>query len=451
MKLRTYQEVACRRVAQRFTEGRRGVVLVCPTGGGKTAMGASLVATEVARGGRVLWLAHTTELVGQGAAALERTGLVVGVLAASITGRENADAPVQVASIQTALARGLEGGFSLICFDEAHLAAGAEWSTLLTRFPDARRLGLTATPARADGIGLGALFDVIVVASTIKELTALGHLVPLDIVAPTRPMRSGNLAQTPLSAYRAHANEGESAVLFAPNVKIAHEMAREFTDAGIHAAVVTGSMPAREREMVLRAYEIGAVKVLCNVGVLTTGWDSPRSSVGILARRVGSVGLLIQMAGRFLRPFPGKARALLIDLAGSTLIEGIGRPDLERTYSLEGRGIRAGDVVVPGSFCAVCGALLEPDSPTCLECNYERPAARGLTVVDVPMRKLAADYCADHPDTTRQANLRKWLIVAMSKGHKLSSVNYKFKACYRRFPTREEIAAAMPSKKESAA
>ncbi len=435
--LRSYQHRAVETVLRRFDEGRRGVVLVLPTGGGKTATASELVRREIAAGGRVLWLAPARELVGQAVAALDRVGIDVGIIMASSDAPARPGAPVQVASIQTALSRGIDFEPTLIVFDEAHLAAAEQWSTLLTRWPNARRLGLTATPARQDGIGLGGLFDVIVVGATIRQLTDAGHLVPLDIIAPSRPLRPGQIAQCPVKAWRAQAG-GKQAVLFAPSVDAAVEFAMAFRAAGVTSDVIHGQLPTGDRERVLTAYESGQTHVICNVNVLTTGWDHPPTAVAILARRCGSVGLYIQMAGRILRPAPGKSRALLLDLTGTCRIDGIGRPDADRVYSLDGQGIRSGEAAPPGSFCAVCGAIL--DGPTCVECGYERPAQEPPKVVNAPVKLLAADFCAGDSPAVQVQRLEKWIREGMAKKHKPQAALFKFKAVYRRYPYPHEIA-----------
>ena len=189
--LRPYQE---KFIAAIYAEAARGwqrakldghergprIVGVSPTGSGKTRVATEIVRRSVAKGKRVLWLAHRTELVEQAGRTLVGAGLVVGVIAASSTWTINLDAPVQVASIQTLLARGIYPEADLVVWDECHHCseAAAEWCSLLTHYPRAFVVGLTATPERGDGSGLAPLFESLVVGATVRELTALQHLVP---------------------------------------------------------------------------------------------------------------------------------------------------------------------------------------------------------------------------------------------------------------------------------
>jgi superfamily II DNA or RNA helicase len=396
--------------------------------------------TEAAPEARILWIAPKTELVDQAVAAFIRAGFHPAVEAAgSKLDGANPGARIVVSTVQTAIARKLFGPWLLVVFDEAHMSAAQEWSTLLTADPKAKRLGLTATPARQDGVGLGAIYDVIVVAATISQLTEQGDLVPLDIIGPSHAYPAGKLAQSPLKAYREHIVR-RHALLFAGNIPDAARFAGEFISAGISASVLTGKMSPDERAATLDRFKDGTTRVLCSVGILTTGFDFPPVAFAILARRVGSVSLLIQMAGRILRPARLKTRAYLLDLAGSVHIPGNGPPDEDRVYSLEGRGIRSGEAPPEGSFCAVCGALIE--GAACVDCGYERPAAKETRVMNAPIRRLARDACKADSPATQLERLRKFGEDARRLGHKPTSALFKFQGLYGRMPTDEEKRAA---------
>jgi len=438
--LRDYQARALAHVDARFAEGRRAVLVASPTGSGKTRMGAAYVARRLDAGvSQILWLAHRTELVEQAAATLESTGLRVGVIAASSERAPDPSAPVQVASTQTLLARphlALDPG--LVALDEAHHYPAEEWASLMMRWPRALRLGLSATPAASNGAALSPLFDSMVVAATIRGLTAEGHLAPLDVVAPSKALRAGQIAQSPVAAYEQYAR-GRQAVVFAPHVAAANAFADAFDLRGIRASIVYGDLPADLRRKRLAAYEAGDIRVLVNVGILTEGWDHPPTGVAILARRCGSIVLYLQIAGRILRPHPSKARALFIDLTGAVHLHG--RPDDDRVFSLEGQAIRRGEDAPPGSFCGVCGALLA--ASLCEECGYERPAQEAPKVVSAPMRKLARDFCAGDSAATQVGRLARWIREGSNKGHKLGAAKFRFKACYGRWPTSREMTTAL--------
>ena len=180
MLLRPYQLEAIARVRLAMQQGRRRVCLVMPTGSGKTRTCGEIARLTVERKGRVLWLAHRAELVDQACGALEALGLTVGAMCSGAVYPPNPYAPVQVASVQTLLARGALPAADVIVADEAHhFAAAAEsWAALLSAYPGALIVGPTATPDRGDGCGLHGCFDEIVIGATVQELTDAGHLVP---------------------------------------------------------------------------------------------------------------------------------------------------------------------------------------------------------------------------------------------------------------------------------
>lgn len=438
--LRPYQARAIEDARRHVNAGRRAPLVVSATGTGKTRTGAEIARAHVALGGRVLWMAHRTELVDQAARDLTATGLRVGVIAAKSRYRPNPHASVQVASMQTLTARGTLFVPTMIVFDEAHHAPAESFGALLKRWPDALRLGLTATPERQDGRGLGEYFDCLVTALSMREAIDEGHLTPIDVVAPNRPLSSREIAQRPVDAYLAHAR-GQQAVVFAPHVAAAEQYAAEFTDAGVATGVITGTLTGGDRRRVLDDHAAGRRQVLCGVAVLTEGWDSPRTSCCILARGCGSAGLYIQIVGRVVRLFPGKTRALLIDLRGVVHVHG--RPDEDRVYSLDGKGIRrATEDAGPESFCPVCSAIMPVGSTVCADCGNERQGPASPTVTGDALRVYARDALRGDSPQRQVQRLAKWLREAVQRGHKPASALYKFKALYDRWPTRTEQLAA---------
>lgn len=379
MTPRPFQSRALESLRANVREGKRAVVLVSPTGSGKTCMGAVVAASHVARGGRVAWLAHRTELVDQAVRTLEGFGLLVGA-----RGR-NATAPVQVCMRQTIAARGQAPDATLVVSDECHHDGDhVGWSDTVRAYRAAGAvvIGLTATPERGDGAALEG-YEAIVTAAQIRELQELGLLVPLRIRAPSRALGSKYIAQRPVDAYL-EAARGRSAVVFAPHLVAAEEYVRDFKALGVPAKLVSGETPEEERSATLRLFATGALPVVVNVQVLTEGFDAPRCSCVIVARGCGSQGLWIQMVGRGLRPAQGKRDCVLLDLRGLTHVHG--RPDADREYSLDGEGIRlAGGNPVQERLCKVCGAPLG-DSLTCLECGKEHeqvtPKATGEPLSD---------------------------------------------------------------------
>ena len=424
--LRPYQADAIRRARGEMRAGRKRVVIVLPTGAGKTRLASAIVYSAIGKGSTVLWLAHRTELVDQACRTLGSFGLPFGVVAATSEHRPDPEAPVQVASIQTLVARETHRPpANLIVWDEAHHAseAASTWSGLLDAYPDVPMIGLTATPERGDGAGLAPLFDGLVVGASVRSLTDMGHLVPYEILRPEHLLKAGQVAQDPVAAYVAHGG-GRQGILFARNVEEAQKYAAALGAAGVRAECVTATSPTGDRDAALELFRRGVVRVLTNVYVLTEGTDLPTATVCILARGAGSAGIAIQMVGRVLRPAPGKSSALILDLRGITPDPRIGLPDDERVYSLEGRGIR----LATERHCQVCSAPIE--SYPCPSCGYcpEAGDAAETEVVGLPLVKFARMRAQGADE--REATLRRWVAVALSKGHRPASVRYKWRAVY---------------------
>ncbi len=277
-------------------------------------------------------------------------------------------------------------------------------------------------------------FDSLVVVSTIKELTALGHLVPCRVIAPEKSLRRPNMTHAPVDAYLTHA-KGMRTVVFADYIANAEKFVDEFREKGIDAVIVTGEMRDDLRKAAFAAHARGAV--LVNVSVATEGWDSPPTACCILARGCGSVGTFLQIVGRVLRPSPGKTEALLIDLTGRSFYDH-GAPDADRTYSLTGKGIRVkGEIDGEQSYCPVCGQPVEapPDSWPCGVCGHQ-PAGQ----IEAPRYtgdELAERYAGkrSEDDDKRIETLARWCAEAKSRGNKLWAAHAKYTAVYGSPPT----------------
>lgn len=371
MKLRDYQERGIADLRAAYTSGRKAPVYVCATGSGKTVLSAWIIRGAIERGNRVLFLAGRTELLDQTVTTLGRAGVEDVRLIQAQRDVGNPGAPVVVASIQTVTTPRWEAKrppADLVILDECHHGSAPTHASVLQAYPAARRLGLTATPERADGKPLGDLFDALVVGPTVRELTDLGHLVPC-IVFPPRggaKLDTKQIALDPVTAYRNH-GDGKRAVVFCVSRQHAASVRDEFRAAGYSCDTVDATLSAGVRKETLRRFSCGGIRVLTSVGVLTEGWDDPGCTVAILARGFGHSGLYIQCCGRVLRPAPNKDKAILIDLVGSVYEHGT--PDAERTYSLDGKAIQTATREAIKQ-CKTCGAVFRPGQ-RCPNCGAE--------------------------------------------------------------------------------
>lgn len=435
-------------VCDEFRKGNRRVVAVMPTGAGKTWSTVPFAEAHLGKkpDGCVLFCAHREELIAQAYDTFVAAGLSCGVIQSTPTREVNPHRPIQIASTQTLLARGLFPNATFLVLDEVHHYASEKWSSLAQEY--ARRgvyiLGLTATPVRGDGRPLGDLFDSLVVPVTIKELISTGHLVSFELQRPERKLRNDQIAARPVDAYLAYA-KGRRAICFAGNIKAAEEFVCQFRQAGVRADLVTGDMDSGKRRSTLQRFSAGEIDVLCNVGVLTEGFDDRPTSCVIIARSIGPVSLYLQICGRALRAAPevGKRDAIILDLHGCSWKHG--SPDEDREYSLEGEGIRRKNLVRgPERFCGVCGALLlGEESLICERCvgeGVERPELRAPDVVNAKLVRYAAKR-RETPEQ-REAYFHKLVAEAVRLGHSVWRPVKKFEAIYGERPDREWMRAA---------
>lgn len=354
--LRPYQEAAIQGLRDAVSGGAKAPLLVAPTGSGKTVMAAAIIKNAVAFGQSVLFLAHRRELIEQTCRKLYAVGVEAGVILAGHPPQPSAR--VQVASIQTLASRALRGSAltlppaGIVLIDEAHHAIAATYRKIVDAYPDATIIGLTATPCRGDGRGLGGVFDALIEAPDIASLTTAGFLVPAKVYAPDRPdltgvrTARGDYVEAQAAAavdkpklvgsiaeHWGRLAHGRRTVLFAAGVRHSLHCRDELRRVGAMAEHIDGSTPLDERESILAGLARGTVDIVCNAQVLTEGWDCPETACAILARPTKSVVLFRQMIGRVLRPAPGKADALILDHAGAVFEHGL--PDEPIVWTLD--------------------------------------------------------------------------------------------------------------------
>jgi DNA repair protein RadD len=229
-----------------------------------------------------------------------------------------------------------------------HRSTAKSYQDVIKAYPQAILLGLTATPCRGDGRGLGECFDVLLEGARVGELVEGGFLVPTRVFAPFIPdlegvkVVRGDYAENQLAEkmdkqsligdvvlHWIRLAEGRKTVVFATSVAHSMHLAQEFQRQGILAEHVDGTTPAEERDRINQRVINGEIDVLCNCAVYTEGWDLPEISCVILARPTKSIGLFRQMIGRALRPSPGKENCLILDHAGAVFEHGFIDEDVE--------------------------------------------------------------------------------------------------------------------------
>lgn len=421
IQLRGYQDNATNAIRQAYLSGNRAPLLVLPTGGGKTVIFTYIAATSSGRGKRVLILVHRIELLRQTSQALHKFSIPHGLVNPSFT--PNLSHSVQVASVQT-LIRRLDRFWepNLVIIDEAHHAVASTYRKVMEKWPKALVLGVTATPVRGDGVGLGyesgGIFDRMILGPSVSELISLGYLVKPVVYGPTdridlsgvkivrgdydqkelerridKPMITGNA----IDHYR-RICPGVPCVVFCTSVSHAEHVASQFKAAGFRAASVDGSMDDNTRKSLLAGLGNGNIQVITSCDLIGEGVDIPAVGCAILLRPTQSVGLYIQQVGRALRPCEGKDRAVILDHAGNVLLHGM--PDEDREWSLDGEPKRKSNARSSSASpyksasvmqCDSCGAIHQK-ARSCPICGHVHPVPeQDIQYVDGELEQLTPE------------------------------------------------------------
>ncbi len=443
--------------------GKQAVVLVSPTGSGKTFSGMLMCLRWIEHGirqpdgsrrpAKIAWGAHRGELLDQARETAWKVGITSGITFGTYqTWSRRCDAP----------------DADIFIADECHhLGQVQAWRMISKGYRDAGKklVGLTATPGRADG---GALpdFDAIVVAAQIAELQALGLLVRLWWRGPSATLAAGKIAWEPVEAYQREA-PGRCAIVFAQNTRAGADYLADFAAANIRAELVTGAMPASERAAAIARHRSGETLVLINCGVLTEGFDNPRVDCVIVARNCGSEALWVQMAGRGLRtcgkcetcearnrgldertPCLTKPDCKFLDLHG--VAHDLGRPDAPATYSLDGKGITLADPAMQlERLCKVCQTPLG-DSLVCAECGKDHTPPKPKAI-DAPLTDWQAGWNAtrdalkaSRPVMCLAGILRQEAEAKLrGKPWKPGAAAFRFSKIMKRYPYAQEMVSAM--------
>lgn len=386
MLLRPYQAMALAEIQQAYRSGKRAPLLCSPTGSGKSAMTAHMLERTKKL---TLYLCHRAELMEMICSDLTRAGIRHGVIQAGKPVLRNTYT-IFVGMMQT-VTRRLEDlpAFEWVISDEAHLAMAPTWLRILSHYRAAWHLGMSATPCRLDGKGLGEFYDQIVYGPSIRELTERGYLSRCRVFAPAQDLSSvrkvagdfsmedaaslldkAAITGSAIAEYRKH-KPGRRAIVFCCTRAHADHVAEQFRADGIAAANVDGSMGKADRAARVDDFRAGRIPVLTNVDLLTTGFDMPSIECGIFLRPTQSLALYLQMVGRILRIAPSKPDAVLLDHVGNVLRHGM--PEAAREWTLDGRPTRATGARAVRQ-CPTCYAAFAP-TPRCPACGYVFPVS----------------------------------------------------------------------------
>ena len=339
MELRPYQKEAKEAVFEQWENGSRKTLLVLPTGCGKTIVFAKITEECVSHGDRVLILAHRGELLEQ---AADKIAKATGLRCATEKAEESCLGSwyrITVGSVQslmraTRLSRFPEDYFNTIIIDEAHHCISDSYQRVLKHFPDAKVLGVTATPDRGDMKNLGQVFESLAYEYTLPKAIKEGYLspikavtIPLQVDLTGVGVQSGDFKAGDLGTALDPYLEGiaqemgkycreKKTVVFLPLVKTSQKFRDILNAHGFRAAEVNGE--SQDRAEILSEYADGKYNVLCNSMLLTEGWDCPDVDCIVVLRPTKVRSLYCQMVGRGTRLAPGKDHLLLLDFLWHT-------------------------------------------------------------------------------------------------------------------------------------
>lgn len=450
--LRDYQRRAVLKVRESFLSGNKSVVMVMPTGAGKSVCFAEIIRLAVEKGSKVLWLVHRRNLVHQMRDTLERFGIQAGVIMAGV--ESNTDEPVQIGTVQT-YARRLQldelehNRFfidaDLVMVDEAHRIVSQQYQRIIKLYESKRIVGCTATPTRADGRGLGEVFDSLVDVVDVATLTEGCFLAPAKYYVPAEPdlekirivrgdydiKELGKRTNTPKLVGDVVENwlrlaEGLPTIVFAVNVKHSLALRDEFLRRGVNAAHLDARSTDEERDFVFGEVERGRITVLTNVAIYQEGLDVPGISCVVMARPTKSMGLYRQMCGRALRPQTGKT-AVIIDHGGVVAEHGFLDDPVE--WSLDGREkawrrTKKEKQIKKPVKCSVC-AYVFCGGGNCPQCGSPvKSFGKKVEAVDAELVEAKKEK-ANVFEKRRYLGMLKWWVREKDKNPKMINAKYK--------------------------
>lgn len=339
VKLWEHQKECIQAVKKEFADGSKRTLAVLATGSGKTVIYLQLVDEWARAGARVLILAHRRELIHQPMdRAKQYFPTLAGKMGIAMANLNETDAQVVVATIQTARRRLSELGgtaWDYVVLDEAHHGTAKTYKKMVAQFPNAKWLGLTATPFRHDGDSLAEVFDSVAYRYPITTAIDRGTLVPFDAYGFTLPLSVEGIEETVdgwaedalgdlLSADNAleviftkwqEYCQDRRTICFTASVAQAYTTADYFKSHGVSAEAVDGSTPKKVRDNILGRFRTGAIQVVVNCQVWTEGVDVPEASAALMVCPTKSDLAYVQKLGRVLRTHKNKKDAIILDFA----------------------------------------------------------------------------------------------------------------------------------------
>lgn len=457
IELRDYQQKAVNDVRQAYKEGFKAPFLTAPTGAGKTVILSKICESAAKKSTCTVILVHRQELVVQTAKTLAGFGIEHSIVApAKVV--QNAvkiqvekfnrsffrdESSIYIATVQTLVRRMADlPKFDLILIDEAHHGVAGTWLKIVKSYPDAKVLGVSATPERLDGQGLGVhcggIFDKLIIGPTISELIERGYLTKPRVYCPPiqadfdglrtiagdfdrkeqeKRLNKPRVIGDVIAHYRKYC-DGVPAIAFCPTVEYAKYVADNFCAAGYRAASIDGNMDDYQRNKAIDDLGNGRLDVLTSCEIVSEGTDIPVVGAAILLRKTKSLGLYLQQVGRALRPYPGKSETIILDHVGNCNEHGL--PDDPHQWTLDGR-VRRNRAGSGGGLacrqCLNCYAVYPSTVTVCPVCGT--PASKTkIEVEEVEGELVEFQKRAEKIERGRAETLEDLIAFGKRKGYK---------------------------------
>jgi superfamily II DNA or RNA helicase len=447
MELRTYQSAAIASLRASLQSGKKRPVMQLPTGAGKTIIAAAIIKMAREKGKRVIFAVPALSLIDQTVERFIENGIWEIAVMQGDHEMTDRSQPVQVCSIQTLARRKLPDA-DLVIVDECHVMFKfmANW----IKNPDWEKVpfvGLTATPWAK---GMGKIWDDLIIATTTDELIRAGHLSDFKVFAPAHPdlsnvktvagdykldelaeaMDQGALVADVVTTWLEQAQQRPT-VCFAVNRTHAKHLQKQFEASGVPTGYMDAYTDRLQRGDIVKKFENGEIKVLCNVGVLTTGFDADVRCI-ILARPTKSEMLFVQMIGRGLRTAHGKDHCLILDHSDTTIRLGF-VTDIHHTQLDDGsaKKAKAEKKERLPKECPKCAFLKPPKVQVCPNCGFKAEAVSDIETVNGELYELTRDKQIKPKDWTidqKQQFYSELLGHAHLRGYKSGWAYHAYKA-----------------------
>jgi len=464
MKLRDYQQKIICDVKQSIVSGNRQLLLVMQTGAGKTHVASSIIQAAADKRKRVLFIMPRRQLVYQSIEKLQEYGVNHGVIMA---GEQKFNMPlVQVASFDTLYHRAVKNQSmnmpeaDLIIVDEAHACYTKARLEMLRLYPKAVVIGLTATPALANGKGMGGFYKDIVESLSMKEMVEREYLVPMRYFAPSqfdldgiKLNKDGDYQDKALNAavdtpklvgdiylnWKRIASD-RTTIIFCVSRAHARHVCQEFCENGVNAEYLDGDTDTEERAAIIHRVTTGKTQVIVNIFVMTYGVDIPKLDCVVLARPTKSISNYLQMVGRGSRLSDGKDDCIVIDHGG--VVEELGFVDDEQYWSLDDKKTvkerkqeaKEDAKEAKEIKCGDCGTLFKARH-TCPTCGHEMiKEGEALPVHEADLSEIKRDK-------TKPADKERFYAMLLhhsnEKGYKRGWGDWKFREKFGHFPAKK--------------